>query len=292
MRSTKTNSANGRPSPGTAWRPRTSQAWKSVHGCARVTSPLPSAWRRSVPHEQPTQSQSQRPYSRAVDWSSVGSIGFAGLEGHESRCQMALRLPATASELQCLQQRQNLPVNARSRQRNRRHTTLCMDMVQGAIEHYGFIAMTEPGSMGPKGRAARWRITDMAWGELDGRPVEATKDYLRWNGVRFEQPSQKQKNGELNSSGRRGKYVTSDELNTSDPLPPDDVNTSEGRQSIYESNSSNLGKPSPPAKRGRAEATCRYCGEVTDEAALTELHQGFFIHEACQKEWSSNGRGN
>ena len=51
------------------------------------------------------------------------------------------------------------------------------------LEYYGFIVMTEPGSMGPIGRAPRWRITDMAWGELDGRPVEATKDYLRWDGT-------------------------------------------------------------------------------------------------------------
>ena len=36
------------------------------------------------------------------------------------------------------------------------------------LEHYGFTEMTEPGSIGPKGKAVRWRITDMPWGELDG----------------------------------------------------------------------------------------------------------------------------
>ena len=29
------------------------------------------------------------------------------------------------------------------------------------LEHYGFIVETEAGSLGPKGRATRWRITDM-----------------------------------------------------------------------------------------------------------------------------------
>jgi hypothetical protein len=53
------------------------------------------------------------------------------------------------------------------------------------LEHYGFIKMTEPGNIGPKGRATRWRITDMGWGELDGRPIRATKDYLKWNGELF-----------------------------------------------------------------------------------------------------------
>ena len=27
------------------------------------------------------------------------------------------------------------------------------------LEHYGFIAMTDPGCIGPKGKAAHWRIT-------------------------------------------------------------------------------------------------------------------------------------
>lgn len=160
------------------------------------------------------------------------------------------------------------------------------------LEYYGFIAMTEPGSMGPKGRASRWRITDMAWGEMDGRPVEATKDYLKWGGALFERPSQKQKNGERNTTGRSTKYNTSVDQNTTAHPPPVDRNTTEGRPIIDESNTTNLGQPPVHAERGRAEATCRYCGEVTNEAALTELHQGFFIHEACQKDWRSNGRGN
>ena len=50
-----------------------------------------------------------------------------------------------------------------------------------------------------------------------------------------------------------------------------------------------------PKQSGRkaakqAEAVCRYCGEVTDKAGLTELQQGFFIHEACKEEWRSDNR--
>jgi hypothetical protein len=45
------------------------------------------------------------------------------------------------------------------------------------LEHYGFIAMTSPGCIGPGGKAARWRITDMAWGVLAAsrsRPPKTT----------------------------------------------------------------------------------------------------------------------
>jgi hypothetical protein len=51
------------------------------------------------------------------------------------------------------------------------------------LEHYGFIVMTSAGCLGVegRGRAAYWRLTDMAW----GKGVEATKDYLKWNGTPF-----------------------------------------------------------------------------------------------------------
>lgn len=62
------------------------------------------------------------------------------------------------------------------------------------LEHYGFVVMTEPGSLGPAGRAAHWRITDMSWGELDGRRIAATKDYLKWDGVLFKERRQKNRN--------------------------------------------------------------------------------------------------
>jgi hypothetical protein len=51
------------------------------------------------------------------------------------------------------------------------------------LEHYGFIVLTEPGTAM---RAARWRITDAGWGKLDGKGIEPTKDYLKWDGVLFE----------------------------------------------------------------------------------------------------------
>ena len=44
------------------------------------------------------------------------------------------------------------------------------------LEHFGFIVMTEPGTAM---RAARWRITDVGWGNLDGKSIEPTKDYLK-----------------------------------------------------------------------------------------------------------------
>jgi hypothetical protein len=54
------------------------------------------------------------------------------------------------------------------------------------LEHYGFIVMTMPGTMGPKGKAPHWRITDAGWGVLDGKSIEPTKDYLKWSGELFE----------------------------------------------------------------------------------------------------------
>lgn len=117
------------------------------------------------------------------------------------------------------------------------------------LEHYGFIAMTDPGCIGPKGRAARWRLTDMAWGELDGRPVEATKDYLKWDGVLFERQSQKQKNGAQKTSGCRTKDVTSDVLTTSATPASDVLKTSERRPIISAQKTSNLVQPSPSAER-------------------------------------------
>jgi len=54
------------------------------------------------------------------------------------------------------------------------------------LEHYGFIVMTEPGTIGPKGKATKWRITDVGWGKIDGKSIEPTKDYLKWSGEVFE----------------------------------------------------------------------------------------------------------
>lgn len=83
------------------------------------------------------------------------------------------------------------------------------------LQHFGFIEMTEPGAIGPKGRATRWRITDMGWGELDGKPIKATKDYLNWTGELFDRRSETEKRrikvvGPTNKSShcRRTKVVS------------------------------------------------------------------------------------
>jgi hypothetical protein len=38
------------------------------------------------------------------------------------------------------------------------------------LEHYGFTAKTEAGTLGPKSRATRWRITDMEWASSTESP--------------------------------------------------------------------------------------------------------------------------
>jgi hypothetical protein len=50
------------------------------------------------------------------------------------------------------------------------------------LEFYGFIVMTERGRLGleGKGKAPRWRLT-----ELPYMDAPATKDFLRWRGVKF-----------------------------------------------------------------------------------------------------------
>lgn len=65
------------------------------------------------------------------------------------------------------------------------------------LEHYGFIVLTYPGTTMT---AARWRITDVGWGRLDGKGIEPTKDYLRWDGVLFERHNP---DGTITKSGRQ-----------------------------------------------------------------------------------------
>jgi hypothetical protein len=60
------------------------------------------------------------------------------------------------------------------------------------LQHYGFIVQTTPPTLGSKGLAAHWRLTDVAYGKLDGRPIKATKDYLKWTGEVFPAGPQKQ----------------------------------------------------------------------------------------------------
>jgi hypothetical protein len=71
------------------------------------------------------------------------------------------------------------------------------------LEHFGFIVMTEPGTAM---RAARWRVTDVGWGKLDGKSIERTKDYLKWSGELFEREPKNRKGREKKYSPR-GKKV-------------------------------------------------------------------------------------
>jgi hypothetical protein len=129
------------------------------------------------------------------------------------------------------------------------------------LVHYGFIVMTEPGSVGPKGRATRWRITDMSWGELDGKPLLATKDYLKWDGVLFERrcnpdvrPAKtKRLNREKKYSGRVPKVLTHDDLKYSPPLASEYQKYSEGKVEKREKKYSDLVQPSPISVAALAE---------------------------------------
>ena len=92
------------------------------------------------------------------------------------------------------------------------------------LEHYGFIVLTEPGN---SMRAARWRITDVGWGKLDGKPIEPTKDYLKWDGVLFERRNQggshvksKRLNSEQKYSPRGTKVLREGEEQKYSPTPP------------------------------------------------------------------------
>jgi hypothetical protein len=54
------------------------------------------------------------------------------------------------------------------------------------LVHYGLIVQTTPGVQGKKGRAARWRLTDVACANPDGTMAAPTKDYLNWDGVLYD----------------------------------------------------------------------------------------------------------
>jgi hypothetical protein len=98
------------------------------------------------------------------------------------------------------------------------------------LEHFGFITMTEPGTLGPKGKATRWRITDVGWGKLDGKSIEPTKDYLKWSGELFDRQPKKQNNGERKYSGRGKKVLRgSDDQKYSLPTLVRNKGTQRGR---------------------------------------------------------------
>ena len=58
------------------------------------------------------------------------------------------------------------------------------------LQHYGFIEMKAQGSLGfdGRGKATKWRLTEVAYmrgTSSAGMEDLPTKDFLRWNGVRF-----------------------------------------------------------------------------------------------------------
>jgi hypothetical protein len=111
------------------------------------------------------------------------------------------------------------------------------------LEHFGFIVMTEPGTAM---RAARWRITDVGWGKLDGTSIERTKDYLKWSGELFER-SPKTKKGDDQKYSLRGRKVLRgiDDQKYSTTPSVEEERYSEERLSVEEEKYSDLGQPSP-----------------------------------------------
>ena len=111
------------------------------------------------------------------------------------------------------------------------------------LEHFGFIVMTEPGTAM---RAARWRVTDVGWGKLDGKSIERTKDYLKWSGELFEREAKNQKGREKKSSLRGKKVLRGiDEKKYSTSPQVEEKKYSEGRHLVEEKKYSDLGQPSP-----------------------------------------------
>jgi hypothetical protein len=53
------------------------------------------------------------------------------------------------------------------------------------LQHYGFIVMTNPGSLGVegKGKAPQWRLTELETPLADSK--ESTLDYKKWDGTPF-----------------------------------------------------------------------------------------------------------
>jgi hypothetical protein len=141
------------------------------------------------------------------------------------------------------------------------------------LEHFGFIVQTEPGTAM---RAARWRVTDVGWGKLDGKPIEPTKDYLKWSGELFER-SPKNKKGDERKYSLRGKKVLRgiDEQKYSTTPPVEEKRCSEGRPSVEEKKYSDLGQPSPhclpPELKGEWEWTAPVLTEITDELTPAQI---------------------
>jgi len=85
------------------------------------------------------------------------------------------------------------------------------------LEHYRFIVATQPGTIGPDGKPALWRLTDHGGGWLDGNPIKATKDYLKWDGILFEKPGTKRKRANGKTVSLKKKFRHPEEETSSLP---------------------------------------------------------------------------
>jgi hypothetical protein len=159
------------------------------------------------------------------------------------------------------------------------------------LEHYGFIVLTEPGTTM---RAARWRITDVGWGKLDGKGIEPTKDYLKWDGVLFERHNPdgtitksgrpKIKKGEEKKSSLRGKKVLrgGEDYKSSTYPKVEDFKSSEGVLLVEDFKSSDLAQPSPHLEKAPLAAAKQ--AEWTTPA-LTELPWSDYCAERASQNW-------
>jgi hypothetical protein len=142
------------------------------------------------------------------------------------------------------------------------------------LEHFGFIVQTEPGTAM---RAARWRVTDVGWGKLDGKPIEPTKDYLKWSGELFDREPKKNKKGDEQKYSLRGKKVLRgiDDQKYSTTPPVEEKRYSEGRPSVEEKKYSDLGQPSPHCfpleTRGQWPWSTPVLTDITDELTPTQI---------------------
>jgi hypothetical protein len=75
---------------------------------------------------------------------------------------------------------------------------------QHEIQHYGFGEITKLGTLGPDSRATEWRLTDYGWGELDGKPIRPTREYLSWSGEIFDRNTVK---GRRLAQSKNGNHV-------------------------------------------------------------------------------------
>jgi hypothetical protein len=85
------------------------------------------------------------------------------------------------------------------------------------LEHYGFIVMLNPGSLGSDGhgKAPLWRITDK--GTTRGGYEEPTNDFLKWDGTPFD-PKPYRRGITWSGKQNPGLHVQSRVVNTC--LPP------------------------------------------------------------------------